>query len=133
MKRKTRNTSFIILTAVLVAAAAIFALVHTGGANVLQVNDVGPDPAAFTGTITVAGIVAGVSKQDPAVIGMMDKKELQCTSPNCNKIYLPFKAPGYSPVVGDEVRVTGSIVASGGGYVLMADAVKVVKNHRIGG
>jgi hypothetical protein len=133
MKKKNNHTPFIIIAAVAAAAAAVFALVYTGGAAALNVNDVGPDPAAYTGTITVTGIVAGVSAQDPTIIGMMDKKELQCTTPNCKKLYLPFKAPGYSPVPGDEVRVTGSMVNTGGGYLLMGDSVKVVKNHRMGG
>jgi hypothetical protein len=104
-----------------------------GKATALSVNDVASDPAAFTGTITVSGVVAGVSQQDPTIIGMMDKKELQCTTPNCKKLYLPFKARNYSPMRGDEVRVTGRFEDTAGGPLFMADGVTVVKRHKIGG
>jgi hypothetical protein len=101
--------------------------------NALNVNDVAGDPSAFTGTITVTGVVAGVSQADPTIIGMMDKKELQCTTPGCKKVYLPFKAPSYTAVQGDEVRVTGKFVPTQFGSVLMADRVSVVQRHKIGG
>jgi hypothetical protein len=99
----------------------------------LNVNDVAADPTAFTGTITITGIVAGTSQADPTVIGMMDKKELQCTTSGCKKVYLPFKAPNYSAVRGDEVRVTGKFATSQFGYLFMADSISVVKRHNIGG
>ncbi|OGW38325.1 MAG: hypothetical protein A2010_09245 [Nitrospirae bacterium GWD2_57_9] len=102
-------------------------------ATALNVNDVASDPAAFSGTITITGVVAGVSKQDPSIIGMMDKKELQCTTPGCKKFYLPFKAQAYSPAPGDEVRATGRFETYAAGYIFVADSVTVVKNHKIGG
>lgn len=131
--KKNRNKYLIIGGAVALVALILILVAGVGNSRALSVNDVGSDPAAFSGTITITGIVAGVSQQDPSIIGMMDKKELQCTTPNCNKFYLPFKASGYSPNRGDEVRATGSFAPAGGGYIFMADSVKVVKNHRIGG
>lgn len=122
--------------ALIIAGIGIFfsvAFLIVNKTTALNVNDVASDPAAFSGTITVTGVVAGVSQQDPTVIGMMDKKELQCTSPNCKKVYLPFKSQNYSAVGGDEVRVTGRFETSAMGYILMADSVIVVKNHKIGG
>lgn len=121
---------FIIIMAVIAAGMAV------GGCDkgtVYGVNDVGSDPAAFTGTITVTGITAGVSPQDPTIFGIMDKKELQCSSANCKKIIMPIRCQGKLPVLGDEVRVTGSFSNDGRGYLFTAAKVKVVKNHKIGG
>ena len=42
------------------------------------------------------------------MFGIMDKKELQCTTPGCNKVYVPVRTSGKMPVPGDEVRATGS-------------------------
>jgi hypothetical protein len=109
------------------------AFVTANKATALNVNDVASDPAAFTGTIIITGVVAGVSQQDPTIIGMMDKKELQCKTPGCKKVYLPFKAKAYSPVPGDEVRATGQFETGPAGVLFMADSVTVVKNHKIGG
>ena len=131
--KKDAKKYLIISGALALLAALAFFIFGPGSTTALSVNDVGSDPAAFAGAITITGIVAGVSQQDPAIIGMMDKKELQCTAPNCNKLYIPFKAAGYSPNRGDEVRVKGRFVATADGYLFMADSVKVLRNHRIGG
>lgn len=124
-----------ILIAVALAAgiALSYALFFRGGANALQVNQVASDPSAYSGTITVTGIMAGTSPQDPSVFGIFDLKELQCTTPNCNKLYLPVKYQGAMPKPGDEVRVDGSFMQAAGGYIFFASSVKVVRNHRIGG
>lgn len=119
--------------ALAIGAAVAFAIVGKGEANALNVNDVASDPAAFTGTVTVTGIMAAASKQDPAVFGIMDKKELKCTSPNCNRFILPVRHQGKTPAIGDEVRLTGSFTNDGRGYFFSAATVKVVRNHKIGG
>jgi hypothetical protein len=130
---KKNTTKYLIGVGVIVFFAAIALTVSHTGASALSVNDVSSDPTAYTGVVTIVGIVAGVSQQDPSIIGMMDKKELQCTSPNCKKIYLPFKAKDYSAVRGDEVLVTGTFNPDQGGFLFIAESVKVVKNHNIGG
>ena len=122
----------LIAVAVVVVGVMSFAL-FTKGARALGVNDVASDPAAYKGKITVTGIMAGVSKYDPAVFGIMDVKELQCTTPGCNKLYVPVRANGKMPAPGDEVRVTGSFVQEQTGILFSADKVVVVKNHKIGG
>lgn len=116
-----------------VGIAFAYALFFRGDANGLQVNQVASDPSAYSGTITVTGIVAGRSPQDPSVFGIFDLKELKCTTPNCNKLYLPVKYRGTMPKQGDEVRVGGSFMQAAGGYIFSASSVKVVRNHRIGG
>lgn len=122
-----------VLVALLIGGAVAFGLAKQGDAKILNVNEVGSDPAAFTGAITLTGIMGGVSNTDSTIIGIMDLKELQCTSANCNKIFIPVKYSGAQPVLGDEVRVTGSFVKLDGGYLFAAEQLKVVKNHKIGG
>ena len=125
---------YIFIAAAVVAGIALtYALVSKGGASTLQVNQVAADPSAYSGTVTVTGIMAGTSPQDPSVFGIFDIKELQCKTPNCNKIYLPVKHQGVMPKPGDEVRVSGSFVKTSDGYLFAASNVKVVRNHKIGG
>jgi len=122
-----------IAVALLVGIALSYALFFKGNANTLQVNQVASDPSAYSGTITVTGITAGTSPQDPSVFGIFDLKELQCKTPNCNKIYLPVKYQGTMPKQGDEVRVSGTFIPVSGSYLFSATDVKVVRNHKIGG
>ena len=122
-----------IAIALLIGIALSYALFFRGDANALQVNQVAADPSAYSGTITVAGIMAGTSQQDPSVFGIFDIKELQCKTPNCNKIYLPVRYQGAMPKPGDEVQVSGSFTQISGSYLFVASNVKVLRNHRIGG
>jgi hypothetical protein len=122
-----------IAVALLFGFALSYALFFRGDANALQVNQIASDPSAYSGTITVTGIVAGTSPQDPSIFGIFDLKELKCTTPNCNKIYLPVKSPGHTPLQGDEVLVKGSFLKTNEGFLFSASNVKVVRNHKIGG
>ena len=54
-----------IAAALLVGIALSYALFFRGDANALQVNQLASDPSAYSGTITVTGIMAGTSPQDP--------------------------------------------------------------------
>ena len=126
------NKFVYIFVAVIIGASIAFAGC-TKEAKALNVNEIGADPAAFTGTITVAGIMAGVAPTDPNVIGIMDLKELQCKSPGCNKIIIPVKCTGAKPALGDEIKVTGSFSKLPEGYLFTADKIKVVQSHKIGG
>lgn len=117
--------------AVGIAAAAVFATQN--GPKALSVNEVGADPTAFTGAIAVTGIIGGISQQDPTIFGIMDLKELQCKTANCNKLLIPVRFQGKQPALGDEVKMTGSFVNPGDGYLFVAETLKVVRNHKIGG
>lgn len=127
-----KKTIFIAI-ALVAGIALAYALFFKDSANALQVNQVAADPSAYSGTITVTGIMAGTSPQDPGVFGMFDLKELQCKTANCNKIYLPVKYQGTMPKPGDEVQVTGTFIPVSGSYFFSATTVKVLRNHRIGG
>ncbi len=113
--------------------AVLFFVVLLGGCSeemTYQVNDVASDPGAFSGTLNVVGIVNAYSSNDPTLIGIMDKKELQCTTPNCKKVLLPVRYKGERPAIGAEVRVSGSIV---GGNMFQAETLDVLANHNLGG
>jgi hypothetical protein len=112
-----------------VAVASIAAVNLKTGPLPLNVNDVRSDPTAFQGTLTIVGIMAAVSPTDPTIFGVMDKSELLCNSPNCNKFYLPVRYEGPRPAHGDEVEVTGTFTH--GGRLLTATAVKTLRNHKI--
>lgn len=108
-------------------------IVGCGKGTALNVNDFASGPTAQTGKITITGIMAGVSQGDPAVFGIFDKRELKCSTPSCNKFFLPVRYEGKIPVRGDEVLVTGDFVKDARGYLFVADKLKVVKNHKLGG
>lgn len=77
--------------------------------GVLSVNDIQADPAAYTGTITINGVVAGLSKDDPKLFAIIDTAEAKlCKTTHCARFYLPVKYTGKAPKEGDEVNVTGS-------------------------
>ncbi|MDT8419493.1 MAG: hypothetical protein RQ754_03615 [Desulfuromonadales bacterium] len=102
------------------------------GVTVFQVNDVVSDPGAFSKPLTLEGVVYQHAKGDATIVGVMDKKELQCKTPNCNKALMAVKVTGTSLSIGDEVKVSGTIVKERWGYLFKADQVKVVANHKFG-
>jgi len=118
----------LIFTAVLSLATLLSGCSNEG--PLYQVNDIVSDPGAFTGPLTIVGIVNAYSPNDANIVGIMDKKELQCTTPNCNKVLLPVRYKGTRPVVGDEVKVSGQFV---GGKLFQAETLKVLANHNLGG
>jgi len=122
-----------ISAAIISVAITLMFLLSGCDSKAFSVNEIASDPAAYKGTITITGIMAGVSPQDPAIFGIMDIRELQCKTQNCNKLFVPVSYQGTLPAPGDEVRLTGSFVNRGGGYLFAADLVKVVRNHKIGG
>lgn len=128
-----KKNIYIAIAFAVIGIALSYALFFRGDANALQVNQVGADPSAYNGMITVTGIMAGTSPQDPSIFGIFDIKELQCKTPNCNKIYLPVKSNGVMPKQGDEVLISGNFMQTPEGYVFIASNVKVVRNHQIGG
>lgn len=117
--------------------AACLTLVFITGCNTqqpaLNVNDLTADPAAFTGELTVTGIAAGFTRQDPTLFGLMDKKELQCQTPNCKKVLIPVRYQNNLPALGDEVVVSGSFIQEQGSYIFVARQLKVLRNHQLGG
>ena len=102
-----------------------------GDAKVVNVSEIGDKPESFTGEMTLAGIMGGVSQYDKTVIGIMDVKELQCKSSNCQKLFIPVKVTGELPSPGDEIRATGQFHKYPNGFLFEAKKIKVVKKHNI--
>lgn len=101
--------------------------------SALNINDLGADPGAYSGTLTVVGVTAAFTQQDRTLFGVMDKKELQCKTPNCNKMILPVRFRGPLPALGDEVLLSGSLTKETAGYFFVAEQVEVLRNHKLGG
>ena len=115
----------------LLTAAIALAAVACGGPSGLGVNEIRNNPALLQGKVTVQGVVGGFSQQDPHIFGVMDLSELNCNNPNCGRFFLPVRAEGPSPRIGDEVRITGQLTDEPGGKIFAATKVHVVRNHRM--
>jgi len=130
MKASVWIVKLFLLAGLLLAVASVLSACND--AKALNVNEVGSDPAAYSGTITIVGVTKGFSTADATVFGIMDLKEKQCNTPNCNMTMLPVRYQGTLPAIGDEVQVTGSFVQVQGGYLFAAHDVKVVRQHQVG-
>lgn len=120
---------FGILSLIVTVAVVSQLLPKTSEAGTLDVEDVGADPAAYVGEITVKGIMIATSKSDPTIFGIMDMGKLTCTKEDCDHFILPVQFGGEPPVVGDEVNVTGSFAEKNGVYVFSAQSVEILRNH----
>src|SRR5512137_460600 len=96
----------VLATALAVGIALAYGMFFRGDADALQVNQVASDPSAYSGTITVSGVMAGTSPQNPSILGSFDRKELNCTIYRCNKVNLPVRYQGPMAEVGDEMLVS---------------------------
>jgi hypothetical protein len=132
-KEFTVKKSILILAALAVGIILAVAFARQSAPKSLSVSEVGADPTAYTGTIVITGLTGGLSQQDPTIFGIMDLKELQCKTANCNKLLIPVKFQGQLPVLGDEVTVTGSFVKAADGLLFAAQKISVIRNHKIGG
>lgn len=100
--------------------------------GILTVNDIQADPAAYTGTITINGVVASSSKQNPQLFAIIDTAEAKlCKILTCATFYLQVKNTGKSPQEGDEINVTGSFGDKG--RVFNATKVDVLGHINMGG
>lgn len=99
---------------------------------ILSINDIQADPAAYTGVITINGVVAGISQQDPQLFALLDTAEAKlCKIVTCATFYLSVKNGGTMPKKNDEVNVTGSFGEKG--RVFNASKVEVLRHLNLGG
>lgn len=95
--------------------------------GILSINDIQADPAAYTGTITLNGVVSGFSKEDTKLFALVDTAEVKlCRTVTCGRFYLPVKYDGPAPKIGDEVNVTGEFTEKG--QLFKAQKVEVLRN-----
>ncbi|QWV91807.1 hypothetical protein KP004_11240 [Geomonas oryzisoli] len=125
------NKAVIIAVALVLGVALALTVSKVGQVKTVTVGEIGNNPQIFTETITLAGVMAGFSQYDKAVIGVMDLKEALCKN-GCEKVYIPVKYPAQPPKVGDEIRATGRFTKYEKGYMFIADKLSVVKHHNLG-
>ena len=95
----------------------------TSKSRILTVSDVQANPNACKGSITITGVVAKFSKEDPKVFAIIDTSEAKhCKSTGCAKFYLPLKYDKQVPKEWDEINATGQFVEKGG---LLFEASKI--------
>ena len=122
-----KNILFFAILAVIVVIAAVGL---SGGESkassksaILTVSDVQANPNAYKGSITITGVVATFSKEDPKVFAIIDTSEAKhCKSTGCAKFYLPLKYDKQVPKEWDEINATGQFVEKGG---LLFEASKI--------
>ncbi len=95
----------------------------TSKSRILTVSDVQANPNVYKGSITITGVVAKFSKEDPKVFAIIDTSEAKhCKSTGCAKFYLPLKYDKQVPKEWDEINATGQFVEKGG---LLFEASKI--------
>lgn len=137
---KTENNAFHRKSLFLFTFAVLASLAHVLAApakpittkTILSVNDIQGDPAAYSGTVAINGVVAGLSKQDPKIFALIDTAEVKmCKAISCATFYLPVQFVGVRPQKGDEVNLTGSFIDKG--RLFIATDLKILRRHEIGG
>lgn len=122
----------ILIGVLLILAVSFGAYVYTPSiAKGLNVNEVASDPGAYSGTITITGVTAAFAQEDETLFGIMDVKELMCTSTTCQKEIIPIRFQEQLPRLGDQVQITGAFEKDDKGYFFKADQVVVTQNHQL--
>ena len=120
-----------ILTFVIVALVAGIAVTSFGNgkskitskSGIFSVTEVQATPDAYKGLVTITGVVAKFSKEDPKLFSIIDTAEAKhCKSTGCAKFYLPIKYDKEVPKEWDEINATGHFVEKGG---LLFEATKI--------
>lgn len=127
MKKYILALAAIVITGIAFAGFSSGMSKRVQAKGILSVSDIESDPAAFQGVITINGVVAGRSQNDPKVFAIIDTAEAKlCKSTHCARFYLPIKYAGQAPKEHDEVNVTGSFVEKG--RVFNASKVEVLRH-----
>lgn len=129
---------YIIIFIAIILIAVVFISLSKGKTKVikegkvLSVNDIQADPSAYKGIITINGVVAGISPQNPKIFAIIDTAEAKtCKVIDCAKFYLYVIYEGVAPKVWDEVNITGSFADAGKTFV--ATKVEILRHLDFGG
>lgn len=93
----------------------------------VQVEDLAADMNNYKGTLTVRGVMAAASPQDPTLFSMIDSREARvCSDLHCAKNYLPIRMTGTLPKPWDELNVRGKVMddPKRGFQFIQADSVE---------
>ena len=137
-----KKVSLIIISAVIaiIIGAASLAIMKginqtnpTAGSNnrVLTINDIQSDPLAFSGEVTINGVVSGFSPTDKTAFGVMDTEELLlCGDFECGAftLFTEYVGDATIPALGDEVNITGTFVNLGNATIFRATSVDINRN-----
>jgi hypothetical protein len=123
----------LMLIAIIFVAAVAFSGLSNGKTRtvkeggILSINDIQADPAAFTGVVTITGVVSRIAGPNPKTFMLVDTHEAKsCKSTHCARFYQPVQYGGTLPKEWDEVNVTGNFVQ--GGKLFQATKVEVIKH-----
>ena len=105
--------SHIIIVAILFAAAITSAGCNNNQAKVLSVNEVLTNPQLYQGPVTIIGIVASASYNNPKEFTLMDVADARSNKPARYTIYLSVISTKRAPKAGEVVKVTGQLVEHG--------------------
>jgi len=78
--------------------------------NILNIRDIQSDPFAFTGELTINGIVTDFYESDTTIFRLKDTVEMMvCLQLDCDTFRLPVRyiGGGELPQVADEINITG--------------------------
>lgn len=110
-----------IIVAILFAAAITCAGCNNNQAKSLNVNDVLINPQPYKGLVTIIGIVASRSNNNPTEFTLIDVADTQSNKPVRDIFYLPVISSNRAPNIGEAVKVTGQLMEHG----LYVSATKV--------
>lgn len=91
--------------------------------KVLSVKDVETNPLPYKDPVTIMGIVASVSNNNPKNFSLMDVEDARSSKPARGTFYLPVISTKRAPKAGQAVKVTGQLMEPG----LYVAATKVKK------
>lgn len=129
---------YLVIFIAIILTAAVFTGLSKGKTKaikegkVLSVNDIQADPSAYKGIITINGVVAGISPENPKIFAIIDTLEAKtCKVIGCAKFYLYVNYEGVAPKVWDEINVTGSLTDTGKTFI--ATKVEILRHLDFGG
>ncbi len=80
------------------------------------------NPSAFTGTVSVAGVISEIAAEEPRLFALMDIAESKCPTPGCRKPTIPVMSSIKPPKIGTKIVITGNVEP--GGRYFAADRLR---------
>jgi cytochrome c-type biogenesis protein CcmE len=100
---------FVLLVSILLAMGIVAGCSSkSDDVKALSVRGIKTDSAAYQGTITIAGVVAMVSRNDPKMFAVMDLDDVKNSVPLPQRLFMSVHYEGAIPAVGEAVTITGS-------------------------
>ncbi len=100
---------FVLLAAILLAVGIVAGCSSkSDDIKALSVRGIKTNSSAYQGAVTIAGVVAMVSRNDPKMFVVMDLDDVKNNVPLPQRLYMPVRYEGSVPPVGEAVNITGS-------------------------